>query len=356
VKLAPISVAEIAKLTQGRLEGEASALITGVAPIEQAAAGDLSFIAHARFLDLLAATPAAAVLIDLRSVPPSGSRCPALIRVANPYFAFVQVLQHFLPVPPVAIGIHATACIAASAQVGAGAAIGPHAVVEEGCEIETGVQIGAHCYVGRNTRVGAHTILFPGVRLAHDVQIGKNVVIQFGSVIGSDGFGYVRHEGRHHKIPHLGTVVLEDKVEIGANCCVDRGTFGETRLRRGAKLDNLVHIAHNVIIGENTVIAAQTGISGSTTIGSEVTIAGQVGFVGHIEIGDRVIFGAQAGVTKSVAAGMVVSGYPARDHRKAKREEAALRRLPGLLLRVRVIEKLLKIDRRGQDTDENQSE
>jgi UDP-3-O-[3-hydroxymyristoyl] glucosamine N-acyltransferase len=173
------------------------------------------------------------------------------------------------------------------------------------------------------------------------VQIGDDVIIQAGSVIGSDGFGYVKHEGAYHKIPHLGTVVLEDGVEIGANCTIDRGTFGETRIRRGTKLDNLVHVAHNVEVGENTVMAAQTGVSGSTKIGSRVTIAGQVGFVGHIEIGDDTTFGAQAGVSKSIPAGMTVSGYPAREHQLARREEAAKRRLPELLKRVRALEKAL---------------
>jgi UDP-3-O-[3-hydroxymyristoyl] glucosamine N-acyltransferase len=348
VKLAPLSVAEIAKLTQGTMEGDAGAVITGVAPIEQAGAGDLTFIAQPRFLDLLPTTPAAAVLLDRHSVLPADTRPATLIRVANPYFAFVQVLKLCVPAQAVATGVADTAHFGANVRLGEGVAIGPYAIIADDCEIGEGVQIGAQCFVGRGTRIGANTILCAGVRVAHEVQIGKNVIIQYGSVIGSDGFGYVHHEGRQHKIPHLGTVVLEDEVEIGANCCIDRGTFGETRVKRGAKLDNLVHVAHNVTIGEGTVIAAQTGISGSTTIGRDVTIAGQVGFVGHIDIGDRAILGAQAGVTKSIPAGLVVSGYPARDHRKAKREEASLRRLPELVQRVRFIEKFLKIDRKGE--------
>ncbi|MDZ7268818.1 MAG: UDP-3-O-(3-hydroxymyristoyl)glucosamine N-acyltransferase [candidate division KSB1 bacterium] len=339
MKIEPIRLAELARHVGGEVEGNPDTVITGVAPIEQAAGGDLTFIAQPRFLDQLERTPAAAVLLA-RNLAATSSRC-ALIRVDNPYFAFIRILQKVLPGPEVTHGIAATAQVHPRARVGREVSIGPYAVVEAGCEIGDGVQIGAHCYVGAKVRIGTNSVLFPHVCLGHEVVIGRNVIIQFGSVIGSDGFGYLRHEGRYHKIPHLGTVVIEDEVEIGANCTIDRGTFGQTHLRRGAKLDNLIHVAHNVEIGEHTVIAAQTGISGSTKIGREVTIAGQVGFVGHIEIGDRTTFGAQAGVTKSIPPGMVVSGYPARDHAQARREEAAIRRLPELLKRVRTLEKLL---------------
>lgn len=335
---------------QGEIIGDANSLITGIAPIESASTGDLSFIAQPRFFDRLHKTPAAVVLVDRKSALPSDLRC-TLIRVANPYLAFVQAIKQYVPRPQIASGIHPTAQIGAGVRLAANVAIGPLTIIAEGCEIGEGAQIGPQCYLGPRARIGAHTMLFQGVHVAHEVQIGSNVIVQYGAVIGSDGFGYVPHEGKYHKIPHLGTVVLEDEVEIGANCCIDRGTFGETRIRRGAKLDNLVHVAHNVVIGENTVMAAQTGISGSTTIGSNVVIAGQVGFVGHIQIGDRTTFGAQAGVTKSIKPGITVSGYPAREHNKAKREEAALRYLPDLLKRVRRIEKSL-----GHETMPNEEE
>jgi len=340
LKLPPIHAHEIAHLTQGEILGDANTLINGIAPIESASAGDLSFIAQARFLNYLQQTPAAVILVDRRSALPLNVRC-TLIRVANPYLAFVQAIKQYVPLPQVASGIHPTAQIGAGVRLAAEVAIGPFTVIAEDCEIGEGVRIGPQCYLGPRVRIGAHTILFQGVHIAHEVQIGSKAIVQYGAVIGSDGFGYVPHEGKYYKIPHLGTVVLEDEVEIGANCCIDRGTFGETRIRRGAKLDNLVHVAHNVVIGENTVMAAQTGISGSTTIGNNVVIAGQVGFVGHIQIGDRTTFGAQAGVTKSIKPGITVSGYPAREHNKAKREEAALRYLPELLKRVRRLEKKL---------------
>ncbi len=340
MKLPPLRAIDLANLVQGELFGDANTIITGIAPIESANAGDLSFIAQARFFDHLNTTAAAVVLVDRKSALPENLRC-TLIRVANPYLAFVQAIKQYVPLPQVASGIHPTAQIGNGARLGANVAIGPLAIVSEGCELGEGVRIGPQCYIGPRARLGANTILFQGVHVAHEVTLGNNVIVQYGAVIGSDGFGYVPHAGTYHKIPHLGTVVLEDEVEIGANCCIDRGTFGETRIRRGAKLDNLVHVAHNVVIGENTVIAAQSGISGSTTIGRDVVIAGQVGFVGHIDIGDRTVFGAQAGVTKSIKAGITVSGYPAREHNKAKREEAALRYLPDLLKRVRRLEKKL---------------
>lgn len=338
MKLSPIRAAEIAQLTHGEILGDANAVITGIAPIESASAGDLSFIAQPRFLDYLHKTTAAAIFVARDAALPEGARA-VLIRVAHPYLAFVQAIKQYVPLPRTASGIHPTVQIGKGVRLSAEAAIGPWTVISDDCEIGPGVQIGPHCYLGPRSRIGANTILFQGVHVAHEVQIGNNVIVQYGAVIGSDGFGYVPHEGKYHKIPHLGTVVIEDEVEIGANCCIDRGTFGETRIQRGAKLDNLVHVAHNVVIGENTVIAAQTGISGSTTIGRNVVIAGQVGFVGHINIGDRTVFGAQAGVTKSIKAGVTVSGYPAREHNKAKREEAALRYLPDLLKRVRRLEK-----------------
>ncbi len=340
MKIEPIRLAELARHVGGEVEGNAETVITGVAPIEQAAGGDLTFVAQPRFLDQLDRTPAAAVLVA-KSLAVAANTRTALIRVDNPYWAFITIVKKVLPGPAAASGIAATAQVHPRSRVGKEVSIGPYAVIEAGCEIGDGVQIGAHCYLGPQVHIGANSVLFPHVCLGHGVLVGRNVMIQFGSVIGSDGFGYLRHEGRYHKIPHLGTVVIEDEVEIGANCTIDRGTFGPTLLRRGAKLDNLIHVAHNVEIGEHTVIAAQTGISGSTKIGREVTIAGQVGFVGHIEIGDRTTFGAQAGVTKSIPAGMVVSGYPARDHAQARREEAAIRRLPELLKRVRALEKLL---------------
>jgi len=347
------TAAEIARAIDGRVEGDAAVIITGVAPIDQARPGDLSFVAQPRYLSYLDTTPAAAVLVDLttQKIPANGV---VLIRVANPYFAFLQAAQNFFQPPAPVAGVHPTAIIGAEVRLGANVSIGPHSVVEAGCVIGDEARIGAQCYLGRGAQLGNRVQLFPRVHIAHGVEIGNNVIIQAGAVIGSDGFGYIKHEGAYHKIPHVGTVVLEDGVEIGANCTIDRGTFGETRIRRGTKIDNLVQLAHNVEVGEHTVIAAQTGVSGSTKIGSRVTIAGQVGFVGHIEIGDDVTIGAQAGVSKSIPAGLTVWGAPARELTLARREEAARRRLPELLKRVCALEKALaKIAPEALDKIEN---
>jgi len=335
---ASLTAAQIAARVNGSIEGDGQRVVTGVAPIDHAREGDLSFIVQPKYYAALETSPAAAILVD--------ANCPrserhVLIRVENPYYAFLQVASLFAPPQRPPDGIDATAIIHPTAILGEGVAIGPYVVIEENVRIGDAAVIGALCFIGRGAALGEKCHLAARVHVAHNVVLGKNVIIQSGSVIGSDGFGYVPvHEG-YVKIPHAGTVVLEDDVEIGANCAIDRGTFGETRIGSGTKLDNLIHVAHNVQIGKNTVIAAQSGISGSTKIGSNVKIAGQVGFVGHIEIGDNSSFGAQSGISKSVPAGQIYFGTPAQEIMQAKREEASIRRLPELLKRVRALEKAL---------------
>lgn len=316
-------------------------MVSGVASIDKAKASELTFIAQEKYDAYLDASPAAIVLVRPDS---PGCKRKCLIRVPNPYLAFVRVARELFHLgEPEASGIHDTAIIDATAEVYPEVSIGAYSIVKKGASVGKSTIIGANTTIGARARVGERCQIGNHVTIAHEVQIGDEVIIQDGTVVGSDGFGYVRDGEHYHKIPHLGTVVLEDRVEIGANCCIDRATFGVTRIRRGAKLDNLIHVAHNVEIGENTVIAAQVGISGSTRIGKNVTIAGQVGFVGHIEIGDGAIFGAQAGVTKSIPANITVSGYPAKEHRKAKREEAALRNAPEMLRRLRELEKKVSL-------------
>ncbi len=339
-----VTAGEIAAYVSGDLEGDADRVITGVAAIEQAREGDLSFIAQPAYDSWLEKTAASAVLV--RKDSPSG-RCRCIIRVTNPYLAFVRIARELFKLgEPAHTGIHPSAVIHPEARVEDAVSIGPMTVIDAHAQIGEGTIIGAQSYIGQNTRIGRRCQIGSAVVIEHDVEIHDEVIIQSGSVVGSDGFGYVKdEEGRYYKIPHVGRVVLEERVEIGANCTIDRGTFGETRVRQGTKLDNLIHVAHNVEIGAHTVIAAQTGISGSTKIGNNVVIAGQVGFVGHITIGDGAVFGAQSGVTKSIPPNTTVSGYPAKPHHQAKREEAALRRAPEMLKRLRRLEhRLAEID------------
>ncbi|MDZ7264121.1 MAG: UDP-3-O-(3-hydroxymyristoyl)glucosamine N-acyltransferase, partial [candidate division KSB1 bacterium] len=256
-----------------------------------------------------------------------------------PYFAFLKVLQIFHPPSDtVAEGIHPTAIIGENTKIGQQPRIGAYVVIGKDCQLGDGVVIHPGTIIGPEVHIGDRTIIYANVVIRERVRIGNHVIIHGGTVIGADGFGFAREGQVYHKIPQVGTVVIEDQVEIGANCTIDRATMGQTVLRKGVKLDNLIQVAHNVEIGENTVIAAQTGISGSTKIGSNAIIGGQVGFVGHIEVGNNATIGAQSGVSKSLAGDAVYFGYPAKPIMQAKREEAALRKLPDLLKKIAELE------------------
>jgi len=330
---------EIAEAIGGELVGDGTVIIQGIGDIERAREGELSFIADRRYLKFLDTTRASAVI-----VPQQVQRASKpIIRVKDPYLSFIHVLKLFYPPKsPLEPGIHPTAVISETTSLGEEVAIGAHVVIGERCRLGRGVKIFPGTFIGDDVQIGEGSVIYPNVSIMEGTVIGNNVIIHAGTVIGSDGFGFVKRDGKHLKIPQVGRVVIEDDVEVGANCTIDRATLGETRIKRGTKLDNLIQVAHNVEIGEDTVIAAQVGISGSTRIGRGVTVAGQVGFVDHIEIGDNTVFGAQAGVTKSVPPNTVVSGYPAKPHQQAKREEAALRRLPELIKRVRELERKVK--------------
>ena len=245
--------------------------------------------------------------------------------------AFVKVLKLFYPPETPHRLIHTSVIIDDSATCSEDVHLGPHCYVGARSLIAKGVTGVANVFIGNDVLIGENTLIYPNVTIYDHCEIGRNVIIHAGTAIGSDGFGFYKKDGRHIKIPHVGKVVIEDDVEIGANCSIDRGTLGETRIERGTKLDNLIQIAHNVVVGEHTLIAAQTGIAGSTTIGDNVTIAGQVGIVGHVTIGDRVTIGAQSGVISSIEDGKTVSGYPARDHAESLRKEAYIQKIPELL-------------------------
>ncbi len=334
-----LSLAEIAAMVQGELDGDGGIKIRGVAKIETANPGEITFLSNPKYAKYLETTNAAAIIVS-RDFP---ATTRPVIRTQNPYYAFLRVLQVFHPpVVTVAVGIHSTAIVDETAQLGRNIRVGPGVVIDRNCRIGDEVVIHAGVVIGPEVEIGHHTLIYANVTVRERVRIGNNVIIHSGTVIGSDGFGFAREGQQYFKIPQVGTVIIEDDVEIGANCAIDRATLGATVIHRGAKLDNLIQVAHNVEIGENTVIAAQTGISGSTKIGKNVMIGGQVGFVGHIEIGDNTIIGAQSGVSKSLPPNSTYFGYPARPMMQAKREEAALRRLPDLLKRIAELEAKLE--------------
>ncbi len=330
-----VTLAEIARWLNGIVEGDGSVEITGLAKIEQAQHGHLTFIANPKYTKFFDQTRASAILVG-RDFPSCDKN---VVRVQDPYYSFLVLAKKFYHKPrPVPTGIHESAVIGENVTMGDNTAIGANVVVGDGCVLGDQVVIHPGVVIGENVVIGDQCLIYANVTVREECRIGNRVIIHMGAVIGSDGFGFVYHDNQYQKLPQMGIVVLEDDVEIGANTTIDRATMGETVIKKGAKIDNLVQVAHNVVIGEHTAIAAQAGISGSTKIGKYVRIGGQAGFNGHIQIGDGAIVGAQAGVTKSVGEKIFVSGYPARPHLQAKREEAGLGRLPGLLRRIKKLE------------------
>ncbi len=359
-----MTLRDIAALLNAEIEGSGTAEIRRVAKIEEAGDGDITFIANPKYARHLATTRASAVIVgkDLKQ-PDAASRSggPVLVRVRDPYLSFLKVLLVFQPQSePLPPGIHPSAVVDAAAALGVGVRIGAHTVISPGCRIGDNTVLSHGVVLGEGVEIGPDSLLYPHVIVRERCRIGARVIIHPGAVIGSDGFGFApKADGSYEKIPQVGIVVIEDDVEIGANTTIDRATMGETRIRRGAKLDNLIQVAHNVLIGENTVIAAQAGISGSTKIGRGVMVGGQVGFTGHLEIADGTKFGAQSGVHRSAReAGETYFGTPAVAHREAMRLHGALGRLPDLIAMVHELK--ATVDRlaahlRASSTDIQQS-
>ncbi|MCX7886505.1 MAG: UDP-3-O-(3-hydroxymyristoyl)glucosamine N-acyltransferase [Verrucomicrobiae bacterium] len=334
-----LTAGEIAQLIGGEITGNPAQLITGVAGIREAQPGDITFIANPRYHAALKTTQAAAVIVA-RDAKVEFNR--TLIRVDNPVAAFTEVVQRFMP-PPVKHppGIHHTAVIAPDVQLGKDVSIQPHVVIEAGTIIGDRTVIGAGTYVGTGCHIGNDCLIHPNVTIREYTRIGHRVILHSGVVLGADGFGYEEVEGKYRKIPQVGIVEIGDDVEIGANTTVDRARFGKTRIGRGTKIDNLVQIAHNCVIGEDCIICGLAGMAGSTIIGNRVTLAGQVGLAGHLTVGDNSTIMAQAGVTKDVPPNSVMLGSPAYPHTETKQIMIALRRLPDLQAKVRELEKLL---------------
>ena len=332
------TVQELAALVGGQFVsgvGDA-APITGGAAIADAGEGHVTFFGNAKYLPQLKTSRATAALVPLdfsEAIP------PVAIRVENPSLAFAQLLEKFAPEPVrFAPGVHSTAVIGRDVVLGENVSVQPFVVIEDGACIGADTVLGAHTYIGHGASVGAACQLAPRVTVGARCVVGSRVIIHSGAVLGSDGFGFELACGRHVKIPQTGIVQIDDDVEIGANVTIDRARFGRTWIQEGTKIDNLVQIAHNVVIGRHCLIVSQAGISGSSRLGNYVTLAGQVGVVGHIEIGDQTIVAAQSGVSKSLGPKQVVFGYPAMPLREAKEQLARIGRLPKLYERVKKLE------------------
>jgi len=342
-----VTVGELARHLDAELVGDPDARVTGAAPLDKAGAEQVSFLARRKYLPYLDSTRATAVIVGRNlgklEAPPEGT---AFLWVDDAHIALADALALLYPEQPRRAEIAPTAVLGAGVELGAGVTVGPYSVIGAGVRIAEGVCIGAHCVVGAGCELGAETVLKDQVCLYPETRLGARCIVHSGARIGVDGFGYVLQENEHRKVPQVGYCVIEDDVEIGANTCIDRGSVGETRIGAGSKIDNLVHIAHNVRTGQRCIIVAQVGVAGSTTIGHGVALAGQVGIIGHLNIGDGARVAAQAGVSHDIPAGETWFGYPARPLKEVMRANAGFLKLPDLLRRVQRIEKRLS----GEDS------
>lgn len=347
-----VTLAELAHRLGATLVGEGSREVVGVCPLDEAGPEHLSFLHNPRYVAQARSSRAGAILVDDPDLLPGRS----LLVTPQPYLSMARALEILHPRPRPEPGVHPSAVIAADVELGEGVAVGPHVSVGSGTRVGPRTSIGAGCVLGRQVEIGSETVLHPRVVIEDSCRVGSRCVLQPGVVIGGDGFGFATVDGVHHKVPQVGVVVVEDDVELGANACVDRATLGVTRIGRGVKIDNLVQIAHNVEVGEGSILVAQVGIAGSTRLGRYVMMGGQAGSVGHVTLGDGVLVDAKAAVYKSVPAGKRVGGIPAREHREWLRDSANLRRLESLRQRVRALEGELEALRRGGGADRGEGE
>lgn len=338
------SAAQIAVLINGKVDGDPQRTVASFGKIEEAGAGQLSFLANPKYEDYLYTTAASVVIVNetLELRQPVDA---ALIRVPDAYSAFASLLSKYQELKTQQlVGRQEPSFVSPSASLGEGVFIGAFTYIGEEVTIGNQVKIFPNAFIGNNTVIGDNSIIHAGVKIYHDCKIGRHVTIHAGTVIGSDGFGFApQSDGSFKKVPQIGNVVVEDGVEIGANATIDRATIGSTVIHSGAKLDNLIQVAHNVEVGHNTVIAAQAGVSGSTKIGNNVMIGGQAGIVGHINIADGSKINAQSGVSKSIKQpNSAVTGSPAFDYTSALRSQAVSRNLPEMEKRLKELEQLVK--------------
>lgn len=338
------TAAQIALIINARVEGNPDAVVDSFGKIEEAKGSQLAFLANPKYEDYLYTTGASVIIVN-ETQELKGSVSATLLRVADPYSAFATLLARYQEIMAQQMeGIQEPSYIAKTAVLGSNIFVGAFAYIGENVKIGNHVKIYPNVYIGNNVVIGNHTIIHPGVRVYHDCVVGNHVSIHAGTVIGSDGFGFApQADGSFKKVPQIGNVVIEDNVEIGANAAIDRATMGSTLIKSGAKLDNLIQVAHNVEVGHNTVIAAQAGVSGSTKIGNNVMIGGQAGIVGHIQIADNAKINAQSGVSKSIKVPhTAVTGSPAFEYTSALRSQAVTRNLPELEKRIIELENIVR--------------
>ena len=336
------SAHQIAALVNGSLEGDPDVMVEQLAKIEEASSGSLSFLSNPKYEQYLYTTKASVIIVN-EDLKLDRSIAGTVIRVKNAYLAFSTLLELYNKMRLDKTGVEELAFIHPSAKIGKNAYVGAFAYIDKGAVIGDNCKVYPHVYIGDNAKIGNDTTLFPGVSVYFDCCIGERVIIHSGTVVGSDGFGFAPQEdGTYSKISQIGNVVIEDDVEIGANAVIDRATMGSTIIRKGVKLDNLIQVAHNVEVGRNTVIAAQSGISGSTKIGENVVIGGQAGVVGHISIAKGSQIQAQSGVNRAIAEeGKKWSGTPATPYNAQMRSQVVYARLPELERRLEELEQLL---------------
>ena len=338
-----MTLGELARRLECPVEGDAAIEIRRVAKIEDAGPGDLTFLANPKYASKLGSTRASAVIMNGEAASLQDAVPCAVIRSKSPYLTFARAAQVLSPDQPPAAGIHPLASIAAGASIDPTATVGAFAVIGAGASVGARTVVHPHVVIGDGTAIGPDCILHGHVSIRERCTIGARVIIQNGAVVGSDGYGFAqRPDGTHEKIPQTAPVVIEDDVEIGANTTIDRPAVGETRIKSGTKIDNLVQIAHGVVLGKNVLLAAQVGIAGSTVIGDAVQFGGQVGVGGHLTIGDRVKAVGQTGITNSVDAGEFISGYPAIANSEWRRSSAVFRKLPEMRKQLRALEERLR--------------
>jgi len=329
---------ELAEWVGGKVIGNEEVEISGVGSIEEARPGEITFITSSKYLSKLAETDASAVLVSTAVIPTT----KPLLCVDNPSLAFAKILRLFFQETYQSKGIHPDAWISPAAQLGKEITVYPFVYIGDRCQIRDRVTLYPGVYIGEDSFIGEESVFYPNVTIYPRTVIGKRVILHGGVVVGSDGFGYLKEGKKNVKVLQVGSVEIEDDVEIGANTTVDRAALGKTIIRRGVKIDNLVQVAHNVVIGEDSIICAQVGISGSTKIGSNVTLAGQVGLVDHIEAGDNVMVGAQSGVMNNLPPNQAYTGSPALPHREFLRAAAVFPKLPEMRRTLIEIDKRLK--------------